>query len=187
MFNEALCSLHPKLGRPREALSCPILNDDLKIAMPTLIATKQQNKEPVKTFVERFLSAFLWCPSCMTHTTLVETCHYNLQTLLLSQTEVVECCTWKQLVQRSEQIEQLVQRDEQIKLILARVQTEVQSFHVDEEDALGIDVKRSKSTSNEGWFFKLGPALLGNIHLRMSTLSLFKPLDKRNMLKFLEA
>ena len=52
----------------------------------------------------------LWCPSGMTHVTLVETCHHNLQILLLTQIGVAESRTWKQLVQQGEQAEEIVAR-----------------------------------------------------------------------------
>ena len=52
----------------------------------------------------------LRCPSGMTQTTLVETCHHNLQTSLLAQIGVAEYRTWKQLVLQGEQAEEIVAR-----------------------------------------------------------------------------
>ena len=45
--------------------------DDMKISMPTLLATKQKKGESIKTFVERFWGMVLLCPSVMTQSTLV--------------------------------------------------------------------------------------------------------------------
>ena len=52
----------------------------------------------------------LRCFSGMTQATLVEICHHNLQTSLLSQIRVAESRTWKQLVQLGEQAEGIVAR-----------------------------------------------------------------------------
>jgi len=76
--------------------------------VPTLFAAKQKKGETIKTLVERFQRMALRCPSDMTHTTLIETCRYNLQTILVAQIGVVECCTWKQLVSQGEQVEEIV-------------------------------------------------------------------------------
>ena len=59
--------------------------DDIEVSMPTLLATKQQKGESIRTFVERFQSIALQCPSGMTQSTLVDTCHHILQTTLLAQ------------------------------------------------------------------------------------------------------
>jgi len=59
--------------------------DDTEISVSTLIAAKQKKGESIKTFVERCRSMELRCPSGMTPSTLVETCCYNLQTVLLTQ------------------------------------------------------------------------------------------------------
>ena len=67
--------------------------DDLKITMPTLLATRQQKGEPVKAFVERFQNMALRYPSGVTRATLVETCRHNLQTSLLAQIGVAESRT----------------------------------------------------------------------------------------------
>jgi len=67
--------------------------DDSEISVPTLLAAKQKKGESIKTFVERFWSMALRCPSGMTQSTLVETCHHNLQTFLLAQMGVAECHT----------------------------------------------------------------------------------------------
>jgi len=71
--------------------------DDTEISLPTLLATKQKKGESIKTFVERFRSMTLRCPSGMTQSTFVETCRHNLQTALLAQIGVTECRIWKQL------------------------------------------------------------------------------------------
>jgi len=52
----------------------------------------------------------LRCLSGMMQSTLVETYHHNLQTALLTQIGVAECCTWKQLVLQGEQAEEIVVR-----------------------------------------------------------------------------
>jgi len=49
-------------------------------------------------------------PSGVTQSTLVETCHHNLQSALLAQIGVVECRTWKQLVLVGKQLEEIVAR-----------------------------------------------------------------------------
>ena len=59
--------------------------DNSEISVPTLLATKQKKGEFIKTFVKRFRSMALRCPSSMTQSRLVETCRYNLQTSLLAQ------------------------------------------------------------------------------------------------------
>jgi len=59
--------------------------DNIEILVPTLLATKQNKEESIKTFVERFQSRVLRCPSGMSQSTLVEVCHHNLQTVLLAQ------------------------------------------------------------------------------------------------------
>jgi len=53
--------------------------------MLTLLTAKQKKGESIKTYIERFQSMALRCPSGMTQSTLVETCHHNLQTFLLTQ------------------------------------------------------------------------------------------------------
>ena len=84
--------------------------DDSEIIMSTLLATKQQKGESVKTFVERFRNMALRCPSGMTQDTLVVICRHNLQTSLLAQLGVAESRIWKQLVQQGEQAEEIVAR-----------------------------------------------------------------------------
>ena len=66
-----------------------------EIYVPTLLATKQKKGESIKTFIERFRSMTLCCPSDMTQSSPVEICRHNLQTSLLAQVGVAECCTWK--------------------------------------------------------------------------------------------
>ena len=78
--------------------------------MPTLLATKQKKRESIKLFVERFRSMALRCSSGMTQSTLIETCRYNLQTILLAQTGVTQSRTCKQLVLQSERAEDIVTR-----------------------------------------------------------------------------
>ena len=46
--------------------------------------------------------------SSMTQSTLVEICHHNLQTTLLTQIGVAEYRTWKQLVLQGEKEEEIV-------------------------------------------------------------------------------
>ena len=87
-----------------------LFEDYSKISMPTLLGTKQKKGEAIKTFVERFQSSALRCPSGMTQTTLVETCRHNLQTSLLAQMGVAECSSWRQLILQGEQAEALVAR-----------------------------------------------------------------------------
>jgi len=57
--------------------------DDTEVSLPTLLATKQKKGESIRAFVERFQRMALRCSSSMTQSTLVETCHHNLQTTLL--------------------------------------------------------------------------------------------------------
>jgi len=84
--------------------------DDSKISVPTLLTAKQKKGEPIKTFVDRFQSMALHCPSSFTQSTLVETCHHNLQTFLLTQMGVAKYRTWKQLVLQGKQAEEIVAR-----------------------------------------------------------------------------
>ena len=46
----------------------------------------------------------------MMQSTLVETCHHNLQTTLLAQIGVAECRTWNQLVLQGEQAKEIIAR-----------------------------------------------------------------------------
>ena len=69
--------------------------DTMEVAMLTPVATKQKKGEFIKAFVERFQSMALHCLSGMSQSTLMETCRHNLQTALLTQIGVAECCTWK--------------------------------------------------------------------------------------------
>ena len=50
----------------------------------------------------------LRCSIDMTQSTLVETCHHNLQTTLLSQIEVAQSLIWKQLVLQGKGAEDIV-------------------------------------------------------------------------------
>ena len=84
--------------------------DDTEVSILTLLATKQRKGESIKTYVERFRSMALRCPSGMTQSTLVETYRHNLQTQLLAQMGVVECRSWRQLVSQGEQAEAIVAR-----------------------------------------------------------------------------
>jgi len=48
--------------------------DDIEISVPTLLAAKQKKRESIMTFVERFQSMVLRCPSDMTqsrHVTII--------------------------------------------------------------------------------------------------------------------
>ena len=54
--------------------------DDTKVYVPTLLATKQKKGEPIKVFMERFRNMTIRCPSGMTQSTMIETCRHNLQT-----------------------------------------------------------------------------------------------------------
>jgi len=78
--------------------------------VPTLLAAKQKKGKSIKTFVERFWSIALRCPSGVTQSTLVETCRHNLQASILAQMGMMECHTWKQLVLQSEQAEEIIAR-----------------------------------------------------------------------------
>jgi len=64
--------------------------DDTKLSVPTLIATKQKKEKSIKAFVERFWNLVLRCASDMMRSTLLETCRHNLQTTLLTQIGVAE-------------------------------------------------------------------------------------------------
>ena len=100
--------------KPRVDLEKLILahffEDDSKISVPTLLATKQEKGESIKTFVERFRSKALHCPSGVTQSTLVEKYCHNLQTFLLAQMGVAKCRTWKQLVLQGKHVEEIVAR-----------------------------------------------------------------------------
>jgi len=90
-------------------LAC-FFEDDTEISVPTLLAAKQKKGESIKTFIERFQSMTVRCPSDMTQSTLVKTCRHNLQTSLLDQMGVAERCTWKQLVLQGKQVEEIITR-----------------------------------------------------------------------------
>jgi len=87
-----------------------LFEDDTEITVPTLLVAKQKKGESIKTFVKRFRSMALHCPSGITQSMLVETCHHNMQTFLLTQIGVVKYRTWKQLVLQGEQAEEIVAR-----------------------------------------------------------------------------
>ena len=70
-------------------LTC-FFEDDSKITMLTLLATRQRKRESVQAFVERFQNMALRCPSGMTKANLVEICRHNLQTSLLTQVELLK-------------------------------------------------------------------------------------------------
>jgi len=84
--------------------------DDTKISVPTLLAAKQKKGESIKTFIERFQSMALRCPSGMTQSTLVKTCRHNLHSSLLAQIGVAKCRSRKQLVLQGEQAEEFIVR-----------------------------------------------------------------------------
>jgi len=84
--------------------------DDIKISVPTLLATEQKKEESIKAFEERFQSIALRCPSGMTQSTLVETCRHNLQATLLTQIGVTQSRTWKKLVLQGEWAEDIIVR-----------------------------------------------------------------------------
>jgi len=62
-----------------------LFEDDTEILVPTLLTAKQKKEEFIKTFIKIFQSMTLHCPSDMTQSTLVETCHHNLQTFVPAQ------------------------------------------------------------------------------------------------------
>ena len=82
-----------KTGADLEKFLARFFKDDTKISVPTLLVAKQKKGESIKTFIERFQSMALRCPSSITQSTLVETCHHNLQTFLLAQMGLAECRT----------------------------------------------------------------------------------------------
>jgi len=110
MIHEAPRRLHQELGDLKKLFLTRFFEDDSKITMPTLLATRQRKGESVKAFVERFQNMALRCPSGMTQDTLVETYCHNLQTSLLPQIGVAESCTWKYLVQQGEHAKEIVAR-----------------------------------------------------------------------------
>jgi len=93
MVHETSCRFDQKWDNLKKLFLARFFKDDTKTSVPTLLAPKQKKEKSIKTFVERFQSMVLCCPSGMTQSTLVETCHHNLQTSLLTQMGVVECCT----------------------------------------------------------------------------------------------
>src|SRR4051812_12600174 len=78
------------------------------INMHTLLLTKQNEREMVKDFIERFRELAMRSRSGMTPETLVETCHHNFLTPILVQMGVVKCKTWKQLQEHGQTAEELV-------------------------------------------------------------------------------
>src|SRR4051812_21057579 len=78
------------------------------INMHTLLLTKQNEREMVKDFIERFRELAMRSRSGMTPETLVQTCHHNFLTPILVQMGVVECKTWKQLQEHGQTAQELV-------------------------------------------------------------------------------
>src|SRR4051812_19400911 len=78
------------------------------INMHTLLLTKQNEREMVKDFIERFRELAMRSRSGMTPETLVETCRHNFLTPILVQMGVVECKTWKQLQEHGQTAQELV-------------------------------------------------------------------------------
>jgi len=58
-------------------LAC-FFEDDIEILVPTLLAAKQKKGEFIKTIAKRFRSMALHCPSGITQSKLVKTCHHDL-------------------------------------------------------------------------------------------------------------
>jgi len=68
--------------------------DDSEISVTILLAAKQKKEESIKSFVKRFWSMALYCPSNMTQSTLVDACRHSLQTFVLVKMGVTECRSW---------------------------------------------------------------------------------------------
>jgi len=94
MIHETFYQLYQEMGRLLEALPGAILrrcHQSIRANSPCYKAKKKE--QSIKTFVKRFQSMTLRCPSGMTQTALVETCRHNLQTTLLTQIGVTQSHT----------------------------------------------------------------------------------------------
>ena len=168
--------------------------DDTEISVPTLFVAKQKKRESINIFVERFRSMVLRCPSGMTQTTLVETCHHNLQTSLLMQMGVGECRTWKQLVLQGVQVEEIIAK--------VRAEEKENKSRPDKptwiapelspqprrRDTLTTEVKSPSKTQSVRGGMARGQACANKLYSFKDEqmVSLFKLLQKSNKLKLSE-
>src|SRR3954471_21525901 len=74
----------------------------------TLLLTKQKEGEVVKGFIKWFRELAMRSRSDMMPDTLVETCRHNFLTPILVQMRVIECKTWKQLLEHGQTTQELV-------------------------------------------------------------------------------
>lgn len=81
----------------REFLS-HFFEDDTVISIHSLLATKLEKNEIVKSFVECFHEMSVRCPHGMSQEVLLEACKKNFQTKVLIKMGAVESKTWKELV-----------------------------------------------------------------------------------------
>jgi len=127
--------------------------------------------------------------------TFVETCHHNLQTVLLAQIRVVECRIWKQLVLQGEQAEEIVARVKaEEKESKPRSEkptwcTTEQSFQLKRKDTLATEITSSIKPQQPRGGNISGQALANKQYSFKDEhiISLFKLLHKSNKLKLAEA
>jgi len=136
----------------------------------------------------------LRCPSGMTQTTLVETCHHNLQTSLLAQIGVAEYRTWKQLVLQGEQVEEIVARvraeekDSKLRPDKSMRHAPESSSHLRRKDTLIMEVKSPSKTQSVREGMASGQPRANKLYSFEDehVVSLFKLLQKSNRLKLSE-
>ena len=136
----------------------------------------------------------LCCPSGMTQSTLVETCHHNLQTCLLAQMGVAECQICKQLVLQGEQEEEIVvqvkaEKKDNKPRPDKSVRRAPESFSQPRRrDTLATEAKSPPKTQSvkRGMAFSQPRGNKSYSFKDEHVVSLFKLLQKSNMLKFSE-
>jgi len=132
-------------------------------------------------------------PNGMTQSTLIETCHHNLQTFLLDQMGVAECRTWKQLVLQGEQAEEIVARvrvekkDSKLKPDKSMWRT-AESFSQPRRDTLATEVKSPSKTQTVRGGMASGQPRTNKLYSfeDKHMVSLFKLLQKSNRFKLSE-
>ena len=125
-------------------------------------------------------------PSDMTQSTLVETCHHNLQTSLLTQMGVEECHTWKKLALQGEQGEEIIARvraeekDSKPRPDKSMQRAPESSSQPKRRDIMATEVKSPpKTQSIRGGMAPSQHMLINYIPLRMSMWYLYISYSKR--------
>jgi len=136
----------------------------------------------------------LRCPNGMTQSILVDTCHHNLQTSLLAQMGVEECCIWKQLVLQGEQIEEIIARvraeekDSKLRPDKSMQRAPEWPSQPRRRDTLATEVKSPSKTQSVRGRMAFGQACANKSYSFKDehVVSLFKLLQKSNRLKLSE-